>query len=130
MFFSINCSGCIKQRCRNCFEFNKSKVILINSFDLQISWSVSNFLTDYFCASELSNRFFKINISEEVKEKNPLYIYNEKIFKIFATKKKGQMKKLSTSLREENASIILKSRVCKFLKNLEKKLVFFLCRNG
>ena len=106
MFFSINCNGCIKQRCRNCFEFNKSKVILINSFDLQTSWSVSNFLTDYFCASDLSNRFFKINISEEVKEKNPLYIYNEKKFKIFATKKKGQMEKLSTSLREENASII------------------------
>ena len=52
--FSVNCRSCIRQRCQNCFEFNRSKDILINSSDLQVSWYV-NFLTDSFAASGLFN---------------------------------------------------------------------------
>ena len=84
--FSVNCSSCIRDKCQNCFEFNRSKDILINSTDVQISNYVSNFLTDYFNASELSNQFFKMNITEEVKEKDPLYIYSGKIKKMFCYK--------------------------------------------
>ena len=84
--FSVNCSSCIRDKCQNCFEFNGSKDILINSTDVQISNYVSNFLTDYFNASELSNQFFKMNITEEVKEKDPLYIYSGKIKKMFCYK--------------------------------------------
>ena len=53
---------------------------------MQISNYVSNFLTDYFNASELSNQFFKMKITEEVKEKDPLYIYSGKIKKMFRYK--------------------------------------------
>ena len=44
--FSVNCSSYIRDKCQNCFEFNRSKDILINSTDVQISNYVSNFLTD------------------------------------------------------------------------------------
>ena len=56
--FSINCSSCIRKKFKNCHEFNKSKSILLNSSDLKILRYVSNFLTDYFSASDLSNHFF------------------------------------------------------------------------
>ena len=84
--FSVNCRSCIRDKCQNCFEFNRSKDILINSTDAQISNYVSNFLTDYFNVSKLSNQFFKVNITEEVKEKDPLYIYSGKIKKKFCYK--------------------------------------------
>ena len=92
--FSVNCSSCIRDKCQNCFEFNRSKDILINSTDVQISNYVSNFLTDYFNASELSNQFFKMNITEEVKEKDPLYIYSGKIKKMFCYKEEKTDKKI------------------------------------
>ena len=81
--FLTNCNGCISDRCKICHEFNKSKDILINSDDLQISLYVTNFLTDYFSVSDFSNQFFNINIDEKVQEKYSLYIYDGKIKKIF-----------------------------------------------
>ena len=43
--FSVNCNMCRSARCRNSFEFNKSKDILLNFGNDQISWYVLNFLT-------------------------------------------------------------------------------------
>ena len=73
-YFSVNCGMCIRERCKNCYNFNRSKDILINCKDKQISDYVQNFLLDYFRASYLSNYFFKMNITNEVKEKNPINI--------------------------------------------------------
>ena len=98
--FSVNCSSCIRDKCQNCFEFNRSKDILINSTDVQISNYVSNFLTDYFNASELSNQFFKMKITEEVKEKDPLYIYSGKIKKMFRYKEEKTTIKFNINQKE------------------------------
>ena len=35
--FSVNCSMCLKDKCQNCYQSNKSKDILINCRDEQIS---------------------------------------------------------------------------------------------
>ena len=40
--FCLDCSSCFS-KCKNCFEFNKSKDILINCGDEQISNYVKNF---------------------------------------------------------------------------------------
>ena len=104
--FSVNCSSCIRDKCQNCFEFNRSKDILINSTDVQIPNYVSNFLTDYFNASELSNQFFKMNITEEVKEKDPLYIYSGKIKKMFCYKEEKTDNKFNINEKEKGAICI------------------------
>ena len=70
---------CIKKRCTNCNEFNKSKDILLNCSDFQIKHFVRNFLVDYFNVNDLTKEFFKMDISEEVQKKNSLYIYSGKI---------------------------------------------------
>ena len=54
--FHIDCNSCIS-KFQNCHEFNKSKDILINCGDEQISNYVKNFLIDYFNASDLTNFF-------------------------------------------------------------------------
>ena len=72
--FSVNCGMHIRERCKNCYNFNRSKDILINCEDKQISDYVQKFLFDYFRASDLSNYFFKMNITNEVEEKNPINI--------------------------------------------------------
>ena len=76
--FSVSCGMCIRERCKNCYNFNRSKDILINCKDKQISDYIQNVLFNYFRASDLSNYFFKMNIVNEVKEKNPIkFIENE-----------------------------------------------------
>ena len=77
--FSVNCGMCIRERCKNCFRFNKSKDMLINCGDKQISDYVLNFLFDYFNTSDLSNYFFKMNITNKVKEKIQLTLLKMKI---------------------------------------------------
>ena len=72
--FSVNCGMCIRERRKNCFRFNKSKDILVNCGDKQISDYVPNFLFDYFNTSDLSNYFLKMDITNKVKEKNPINI--------------------------------------------------------
>ena len=81
--FSVNCNLCIKTKCKNCYEFNKSKDILLNCGIFQIELYVRNFLFDYFNTNDLTKEFFKMNISEKMQQKNPLYIYDGKIKKIF-----------------------------------------------
>ena len=106
--FSVNCSSCIRGKCQNCFEFNRSKDILINSTDVQISDYVSNFLTDYFNASELSNQFFKMNITEEVKEKDPTYTYSGKIKKIFCYEEEKTDSKIKYRIKGKKCQLYLK----------------------
>ena len=67
--FLGSCSLCIKKRWKNCTEFNKSKDILLNCDDFQISCYVKNFLVGYFNLNDLTKEFFKIDISEEVQKK-------------------------------------------------------------
>ena len=81
--FSINCNSCIKKRCKNFNEFNKSKDLLFNCGIPQIENFVRNFLVDYFNLNDVAKEFFKMDISEEVQKKDPLYIYSEKIQKMF-----------------------------------------------
>ena len=71
--FCLDCISCFS-KCKNCFEFNKSKDILINCGDQQISNYVKNFLIDYFNASDITNIFLKINFTNEVKNKDPINI--------------------------------------------------------
>ena len=71
--FSVDCSYC-KTKCQNCHEFNKSKDLLINCGDEQISNYIKKFLIDYFNASDLTNFFFNMNITNEVKRKDPISI--------------------------------------------------------
>ena len=88
--FSVNCSSCIN-KCKNCFQFNKSKDILINCDDDQISNYIKNFLIDYFNASDLTNYFLKMNITDEFKWKNPInviQIYDEKRIEPIVKKEK------------------------------------------
>ena len=76
-----DCGYCGKIKCKNCFHFNKSKDILINCDDDQISNHVKKFLSDYFNASDLRTYFLKMNITDEVKGKNLtniIQIYDEK----------------------------------------------------
>lgn len=73
--FSVNCSSCLLWRCKTCTAFNKSKDILLNSVDGICACYVSNFLVDYFSVSDLSNDMFNMNIGDEVRGKNALYIY-------------------------------------------------------
>ena len=67
--YSITCNLCRAMRCRNCAAFNKSKDILLNSGNLVVSNFVSNFLADYLSMSELSAKFFDINIRDDIKRK-------------------------------------------------------------
>ena len=106
--FSTNCSSCVRDRCKKCAEFNRSNDILINSKDDQISNYVLNFLTDYFNASELSNQFFKMNITEEVKEKDSLYIYNGKSFKKFCYKEENTNKKIDYNFKGKKRQFYFK----------------------
>ena len=92
--FSVNCGMCIRWRCKNCYNFNRSKDILINCKDKQISDYVQNFLLDYFRASYLSNYFFKMNITNEVKEKNPINIIENENKIIKTTEKEKTSKKI------------------------------------
>ena len=91
--FSVNCSMCIRERCKNCFSFNKSKDILINCRDKQISDFVQNLLLDYFNMSDLLKYFFKIDITNEVKEKNPINIIKNEN-KIIKTVEKEKTNKI------------------------------------
>ena len=54
--FHTDCNSWIS-KFQNCHEFNKSKDILINCGDEQISNYVKNFLIDYLNASDLTNFF-------------------------------------------------------------------------
>ena len=81
--FSVNCNLCIKTKCKNCHKFNKSKDILLNCGIFQIERYVRNYLVDYFNMNELTKKYFKMNIPEEMQQKNPLYIYDGKIKEIF-----------------------------------------------
>ena len=56
---------------------------MLNCSDFQIEHFVRNFLVDYFNVNDLTKEFFKMDISEEVQKKNPLYIYSGKIQKIW-----------------------------------------------
>ena len=91
--FSVNCGMCIRERCKNCYNFNRSKGILINCKDKQISDYVQKFLFDYFRASDLSNYFFKMNITNEVKEKNPFNIIRNEN-QIIKTSEKEKINKI------------------------------------
>ena len=93
-YFSVNCGMCIRERCKNCHNFNRSKDILINCEDKQISDYVQNFLLDYFSASGLSSYFFKIDITNEVKEKNAINIIIKNENKIIKTIKKEKTNKI------------------------------------
>ena len=76
---SVNCNMCRSTRCRNCFEFNKSKDILLNSSNTQVSWYVLNFLADYFSVNEVTKKFLNIDLNAEVQEKNIVYVYDGSI---------------------------------------------------
>ena len=69
---------------------------------------VSNFLTNYFNASDLSNHFLKMSITEEVKEKNPLYIYDEKIAKTFCYKSEKTNDKIKYQFKGRKRQVYLK----------------------
>ena len=84
---------CIRERCKNCFSFNKSKDILINCRDKHISDFVQNLFLDYFNMSDLSNYCFKIDITNEVKEKNPINIIKNEN-KIIKTVEKEKTNKI------------------------------------
>ena len=66
---SVNCNMCRSARCKNCFEFNKSKETLLNSSNTQVWWYMLNFLTDYFSVTEVTKKFLNIDLNDEVKEK-------------------------------------------------------------
>ena len=91
---SVNCEMCIRERCKNCYNFNRSKYILINCEEKQISDYVQKFLLDYFSASGLSNYFFKIDITNEVKEKNAINIIIKNENKIIKTIKKEKTNRI------------------------------------
>ena len=40
-------------------------------------------MVDYFNLNDITKQFFKMDISEEVQKKDPLFIYGRKIQKIF-----------------------------------------------
>ena len=85
--FSITCSRCPKDKCFNCYKFNKSKDILINSGEFFISNYVKNFWFDYFNVSDLTNYFLNMDVNELVKEKNTLEIIQNNNEIISNTKK-------------------------------------------
>ena len=92
---------CIKKRCTKCVNFNKSKDISLNCGNFQIANHVKNFLVNYFSANYLTKQFFKLDIADEVQEKNPLYVYDGKM-----TMNQAPMKKLITLLKGKNAVFI------------------------
>ena len=55
--FCVNCNMCKKDKCFNCYRFNKSKDILINCGNDFILDYVQNFLHVYFKVSDLTNFF-------------------------------------------------------------------------
>ena len=65
---------CRSVHCRNCFEFDNSKDILLNSGNIQISWYVMNFLTDNFSVSEVTKNFLNIDLKMKYKKKSHLYL--------------------------------------------------------
>ena len=69
--FSVNCNLSIKTKCKNGDKFNKSKDILLNCGIFQIELYVQNSLVGYFNMNDLTKEFFKMNISEEMQQKNP-----------------------------------------------------------
>ena len=87
---SITCGRCLKDKCFNCYKFNKSKDILINSGDLFISNSVKNFLFDYFNVSGLTNYFLNMDVNELIEEKNILEIIQNNNKIIYNTKKEEE----------------------------------------
>ena len=117
---SLNCSSCIRDRCQNCYQFNKTKDILINCGNEQISNYVRNFLIDYFNASDITNYFLKMNITMEVKEKNPINIVN------FENKKQPIAEKEKTNknffiVNKKNTDIIVNCFNLFVRKNSKKK---------
>ena len=85
--FWITCSRCPKDKWFNCYKFNKSKDILINSGEFFISNYVNNFFFDYFNVSDLTNYFLNIDVNELIKEKNMLEIIQNNNKIISNTKK-------------------------------------------
>ena len=106
--FSANCSLCRQKRCRVCCEFNKSKDILINCSKRQISNYVSNFLTDYFLVSDTIAHFFNLSVSEEMKHKNPFFIYDGKIKKIWHYKQSATTEKIHCEFRGQKRCFYFK----------------------
>ena len=105
--FRLDSSSCLS-KCQNCFEFNKSKDILINCGDDQISNYVKNFLIDYFNASDLTNYFLNMNITNEIKKQTQLILlkYMMKIKLHQLLKKKKENKKIII-VNQKNIDIIL-----------------------
>ena len=61
--YSVNFNMCKKDTCFNCWRFNKSKDILINSNNKIISNYVKTFLYDFFLFLIFQFLFFNLNIN-------------------------------------------------------------------
>ena len=111
--FRLDCSSCLS-KCQNCFEFNKSKDILINCGNHQISNYVKNLLIDYFNASDLTNYFLNMNITNEIKKQTQLillkYMMKIKLHQFLKKKKKIII------VNQKNIGIILVVNFLIFLK--------------
>ena len=106
--FSVNCNTCIKKRCTKCVNFNKSKDILLNCGDFQIAKYVKNFLVDYFSVNYLTKQFFKLNIADKVQDKNPLYVCDGKIKKIWHYNESSTNEKVNYSFKVQKHCFYLK----------------------
>ena len=94
---------CLLWQCKDCAAFNKSKDILLNSGNELVAGYVSYFLADYFSVSDISQRFFNLDLSDKIKEEDVLYIYDEKNCSTLYKKEKEAKKKLLFNSREKNA---------------------------
>ena len=59
--FLVNCGMCVMDRCQNCYQFDRTKDLLINNSNKDIHNYVKKLLIDYFRISDLTNYFFDIN---------------------------------------------------------------------
>ena len=59
----IDCNFCLKEKCKNCDLYLKTKDILLNCKNKVIVNYVKNFLSDYCKISEITKEFFKIDLS-------------------------------------------------------------------
>ena len=79
--FSITCSLCRKERCKNCCSYKTSLEIILSNGNEQTRHYVSSFINDFFGVSEVTAGVFNLNVAGVCVEKRKRNLSNEKLCK-------------------------------------------------
>ena len=66
--FSVTCTWCRNERCKNCYKFENSLNISLENGSEASRQYVTNFVDDFFSVSDITAKFFNLEVTE-IKQK-------------------------------------------------------------